>query len=118
MSNLPAYATILVDDYGESIRPSVAVSRKSRGLPKYRKINTRQVKEVTVTFYFKTLADSDAFESWYLNDIQMVLFWTFTHPVRNQIIRARFVNGEIGKAVPLSSAFAQFTRTATIEYLV
>lgn len=117
MADFPTTAIMLIDGYMEKFDPSVLRTDMDRGMAKQRKKNTFVVKEIPLTLYFKTLADSDAFEDWYNNEIGRVAFFNWTHPVRGTTHQARFKSGDIGSLMPSSAAFRTFTRVVTLEYL-
>lgn len=117
MSDFPAYAIMLIDGYQEKFDPSVLRTDMDRGMAKQRKKNTFVVKEIPLTLWFKTLADSDAFDRWYEDVLGRVDFFNWTHPVRGTTHVARFKGGDIGALVPSGATFRSFTRVVALEYL-
>lgn len=116
MASLPSYVTVHFSR-PESFAPEVVKSEMERGLAKQRVGNSRVVKQITVTFQFKSAADTESFETWYFNTIKRIGFFDWLDS-RTGVIRAvRFKDGALGELEPLSQGFAVSQRSATLEYL-
>ncbi|EVT73273.1 hypothetical protein [Stenotrophomonas sp. 2694] len=116
MSSWPEYAEIRFADYGEEIVASEERTDMERGPSKMRALNSRVMKNVYASVQFRSAADAEAFEEWYLRDVGRVGWFTMEHPRTRQPISARFPQG-IGRLVPLNTQFRFSKRDLVLEYM-
>lgn len=116
MSSWPEYAEIRFADYGEEIVASEERTDMERGPSKMRTLNSRVMKNVYASVQFRSAADAEAFEEWYLRDVGRVGWFTMEHPRTGQPISARFLQG-IGRLVPLNTQFRFSKRDLVLEYM-
>ncbi|AAP58686.1 19R [Xanthomonas phage Xp10] len=115
MSELPSYCQLLVEGYSEEYDPAIERSEMERGLAKQRIKNTYGLMRFTVRALIQGQANIDAFDSWYLDDIRRIGFFTMVQPRTRQTINARFVEGKIGAITVLKPGLV--IRDLNIEYL-
>ena len=113
----PTYPIALVDGYSDEFDPGVLTSPVEKGLPKMRVALKRVVREVTVTYSFRTIEDSNNFEDWYETTIRRVGFFYWKDHRGGALRAARFKGGAIGAITPVTGDFGYSRRTLTIEYL-
>lgn len=117
IAEFPSYPIALVEGYSDEFDPGVLVSPFDRGLPKMRVSQRRTAREVTITYSFATIEDSNQFEDWYFNVVKRVGFFTWKDHRGGAIRTARFKGGSIGAITPVTGDFGYSRRTVTIEYL-
>lgn len=108
---------MLKDDAGEQFDPGVVVSEMDKGLAKMRVGQSKVVVQVTATLFFRSSADSRAFEDWYFNEIHRIDWFDWWDSRTGQVRSVRFKGGDIGRLAPLASRYGKAQRSVTLEYL-
>ena len=94
MATLPSYAKIVFSDYAQKRESALLRTEMETGPPRQVKIRSRPMVTRSVKFFIKTLANFQAFEAWYKDDLVEGSSWfNFTDPVSHATIQARFVGG-------------------------
>lgn len=117
MPTLPSYVKLLRDDAREGFDPGVLVSEMEKGLGKTRITAQRVTMNVPVTLFFRTKAESLAFDLWYFEVIKRAGFFDWRDPRTGQVRSVRFKGGALGELMPLKAGYAASKRTATLEFL-
>lgn len=114
-ATLPVYARIMFDSYSQKREPAVLRTDMESGPPRQAKIRSRVMLTRTVRIVIESLANFQAFETWFKEDIQYgSLFFNMRDPVSKTTVEARFVGGEY-TARPLTGTLTLWQIDASIE---
>ena len=117
MAALPSYVRLLLNGATEQFDPSVVRTEMDRGLPKQRLKNTQVLMKVAGKLFFRTQADTIAFDTWYFDTIGRI-GWFDIRDARYGVTRTvRFEGGNIGTLTPITASYAMATHAVTLEYL-
>lgn len=117
MAALPDYVCILLEGAGEEFDPGVVVSDMEKGMPKMRIGQSRVVVDIPATLLFSSQTDTISFETWYFNVIKRIGFFDWLNPRTGQLLSVRFKGADIGKLVPVTTAYALAKRDVTLQHL-
>lgn len=117
MAEFPSYAKMLVDGNSLGIEPSVERTEMERGVPKQRLKNTNVMMTLKVNIALFSKADANAFYNWYFTEINRIGWFTFKHPLTDQVTTGRFPGGALGETQSVGSGYALSVIPVSIEYL-
>jgi hypothetical protein len=114
-STFPSYAKLLLNGYQQQRESALLRTEMESGPPRQAKIRSRVMLTRTVNIYLSTLANFQAFESWYANDLKLGSAWfNFPDPVSGATVQARFVGGGY-TATPMAGGVSAWQVQAKIE---
>ncbi|MBH1477313.1 MULTISPECIES: hypothetical protein [Bacillati] len=117
METLPVVARITFDGQKRSFDPSIERTEMERGVPRQRLLNSQVLVKQSMNFYFASIADVTAFETWYFDVIKRIGWFEMVHPYTGLTVKARFENGALGDLVPDEKLPGDFRMDAVVEYL-
>lgn len=117
MAAWPSYARIQFSGFSIDRESASKRSDMERGPAKQRLIRSHPMKRLNVTILLVSLADYNAFSTWYETDIQLgTLFFDMPDPTMPTTIRQfRFVDG-LKSETPLNGALTAWQAQAQLEY--
>lgn len=117
---MAAFPTVKYDwrELSETVDPVVAREPMERGLPKQRRVNSDARVELALTVHFDTLAEAEAFETWFFTTIKGGQdFFDFTPPRGGATVQARVVGGQLGPLQFSQKTLQASRRSLRVEYL-
>lgn len=103
-------------DRSETTDSVVEVSKMERGVPKTRRIASDARVEIALTVYFDSMAQAEAFDDWFFDDINAGADW-FSFTLRNgSVVQAHIVDGKLGPLKFENSTLGMSNRSVQIEY--
>ena len=90
----PSYAKLQLAGFSQQRESALMRTEMESGPPRQAKVRSRIMVTRNARIYLATLADFQAFETWYASDCNLGASWfNFTDPVNGNVIQARFVGG-------------------------
>jgi len=117
MTSLPSVARVIFDGQVRSFDPSVLRTEMERGVPKQRLENSQVLVKQSMSIYLASIADVEAFEAWYFDEIKRIGWFSMVHPYTGKTITARFEGGAIGSLSPDVKFAGDYRMDVVVEYL-
>lgn len=115
MESFPAYAEIKFEGFSEKRESALLRSDMESGPPKQVRIKSRVLTDRPVKIRLSSLADYNAFVSWFSNAIHEGADWfSWTDPVSGTVKTARFSAGGFN-AAPVAGTLGRWVVTTSIE---